>query len=290
VFKLLNVEGRASLASAEGYVDLATLSGEPELSDPMSAVVRHRELHALADAAARRAPDGQIAGAAIGPPVPSPRQVFGIGLNYRDHAAETGAEEPPAPLTFAKFPSCVAGPCDDVALSGDHVDWEVELVVVLGERCRDVPPQRAWDQVAGVTLGQDVSDRVVQRTGLPPQFCLGKSFAGYGPIGPALVSVDSLDDADDVELRCVVSGEEMQHARTSQLIFSVPTLIAYLSSICELYPGDLIFTGTPSGVGAARGRYLREGDVIESSSPAIGEMANRCVAGRPAWTGWRSAG
>jgi 2-keto-4-pentenoate hydratase/2-oxohepta-3-ene-1,7-dioic acid hydratase in catechol pathway len=289
VFSLLNVSGRAALAVGEDYVDLAALGDDPTLADPMVAVARHRELHVLTELARDRPVDGPIAGADLGPPVPESRQVFGIGLNYRDHAAETGAEQPPAPLTFSKFPSCIAGPYDDVPLSGDHVDWEVELVLVVGERCRDVAPELAWEQLAGVTLGQDVSDRVVQRTGLPPQFCLGKSFRHYGPIGPALVSTDSLADRDDVELRCAVSGEQMQLGRTSQLIFAVPMLVAYLSSICELYPGDLVFTGTPSGVGAARGRYLREGDVITSSSPEIGQMANRCVAGSPPFSGWLSS-
>ncbi|HEV7525036.1 MAG TPA: fumarylacetoacetate hydrolase family protein, partial [Acidimicrobiia bacterium] len=137
----------------------------------------------------------------------------------------------------------------------------------------------AWGVVAGLTLGQDISDRAVQMTGVPPQFCLGKSFANYGPIGPAIVSLDAFPDPDDVALWCDVAGERMQTARTSQLIFSIPTLVAYLSSICRLYPGDLVFTGTPSGVGMARGRYLAPGETITSGADAIGELHNLCVAG-----------
>ncbi len=115
--------------------------------------------------------------------------------------------------------------------------------------------------------------------GMPPQFCLGKSCANYGPTGPALVSTDAFNDRDDVELWCDVAGERMQTGRTTELIFSIPTLVAYFSSICPLYPGDLIFTGTPSGVGMARGRYLSPGETIVSGADVIGELRNSCVVG-----------
>jgi 2-keto-4-pentenoate hydratase/2-oxohepta-3-ene-1,7-dioic acid hydratase in catechol pathway len=215
----------------------------------------------------------------LGAPVPQPRQSFGIGLNYQDHAGETGAQLPPAPLTFTKFPSCIAGPTADVPLSGEMVDWEVEIVAVIGRETSRVAVADAWDAVAGLTLGQDISDRAVQMTGVPPQFCLGKSFANFGPTGPALVSVDAFPDPDDIALWCDVAGERMQDARSSQLIFSIPTLVAYLSSICTLYPGDVIFTGTPSGVGMARGRFLAAGELIVSGADVIGELRNTCVAG-----------
>ena len=214
----------------------------------------------------------------LGPPVPEPRQVFGIGLNYRSHAAESGMELPPAPLTFTKFPSCLAGPTAEVTLSGAMVDYEAEVVVAIGARCRNVPEDRAWDVVAGITAGQDISDREVQLSGSPPQFCLGKSFTGYGPIGPALVSVDAFDDPDDIALRCEVGGEVVQEASTAELIFDVPRLVSYLSSICTLYPGDLIFTGTPDGVGMARGRFLVPDDEIVTHVEGVGELRNRCVA------------
>src|SRR5258708_38173979 len=185
----------------------------------------------------------------------------------------------PAPLTFTKFPSCIAGPDADIPLSGDMVDWEVEIVAVIGDEVAHVAVDDAWAVVAGHTLGQDISDRAVQMTGVPPQFCLGKSFANYGPIGPALVSIDAFADPDDLALWCDVAGERMQAARTSQLIFSIPTVVAYLSSICRLYPGDVIFTGTPSGVGMARGRYLAAGEVVVSGAEVIGELRNVCVPG-----------
>ncbi len=279
MFRLVNVNGRAAFDYDGAWYDLAELSGDATLADPLASIGRHRELHALYGRCASASGGGQIDDAVLGAPVPQPRQVFGIGLNYRDHAGESGVPLPPAPLTFTKFPSCIAGPDADVPLSGDMVDWEVEIVAVIGDEASHVSASDAWGAIAGLTLGQDISDRAVQMTGVPPQFCLGKSFASYGPIGPALVSVDAFDDPDDLALWCDVSDERMQAARSSQLIFSIPTLVAYLSSISRLYPGDLIFTGTPSGVGMARGRFLAPGDTIVSGGDVIGELHNRCLAG-----------
>ncbi len=279
VFRLINVAGRAALDCDGQWYDLARLSGDASLADPLVAVGRHRDLHALADSSASAPADGTLADVELGPPIPTPGQVFGIGLNYRDHAGETGAVLPEAPLTFTKFPSCIAGPTADIPLSGEQVDWEVELVVVIGDACSRVPVESAWSVVAGLTLGQDVSDRAVQKAGSPPQFSLGKSFTHYGPIGPAVVSPDAFADPDDIGLWCEVAGERMQEARSSLLIFSIPTLVAYLSSICALRPGDLIFTGTPSGVGMARGRYLSPGETVVSGAEVIGGLTNRCVPG-----------
>jgi 2,4-didehydro-3-deoxy-L-rhamnonate hydrolase len=279
MFRLVNVNDRAAFEYEGSWYDLAELSGDATLADPLEAVARHRELHALYGRCASERPGGFVADAVLGAPVSRPRQVFGIGLNYRDHAGESGMTLPPAPLTFTKFPSCIVGPTADVPLSGGMVDWEVEIVAVIGDEASHVAVSDAWSVVAGLTLGQDISDRAVQMTGVPPQFCLGKSFANYGPIGPALVSIDAFADPDDVALWCDVAGERMQAARSSQLIFSIPTLVAYLSSICRLFPGDLIFTGTPSGVGMARGRYLTPGESIMSGADVIGELRNMCVAG-----------
>lgn len=279
MFRLIDIDGRAALERDDHWYDLERLSGDSALADTMQAVARHPELHALYEATAGREPDGAIDPARLGPCVPRPQKVFGIGLNYRTHAAESNMELPEAPLTFTKFPSCLTGPTADIALSGPAVDWEVELVIAIGTGGRHIAPGDAWSHVAGLTLGQDVSDRVVQLSGKPPQFSLGKSFDTFGPIGPALVSVDAFDDPDDVEIWCDVAGERMQHARTSDLIFSVPDLVSYLSDICTLVPGDLIFTGTPSGVGAARGRFLQTGELVESGNDVIGRLANRCVDG-----------
>ncbi len=279
MFRLLNVGGRAALEHDGHWHDLASATGDDALADPMAVVARHAELHAVAAGLADRAPDGAVDLDRLGPCVPRPSKVFGIGLNYRSHAAESNLEMPPAPLAFTKFPSCLVGPTADVVLSGAAVDWEVELVVAIGTGGRHIARDDAWAHVAGLTLGQDISDRILQLTGSPPQFSLGKSYDTFGPIGPALVSVDSFEDPDDVELWCDVAGERMQHASTSDLIFDVPELVSYLSGICTLLPGDLIFTGTPAGVGGARGRFLADGELLESGAAVIGRLANRCVAG-----------
>lgn len=279
MFRLINVDGRAALEHDGHHYDVATLSGDASLADPLACVARHGELHALAAGCATATPQGALADVVLCAPLPVPRQCFGIGLNYLDHAGESGVDLPPAPLTFTKFPSCIASPNADVPLSGPMVDWEVEIVVVIGREVSGVAVADAWGAVAGLTLGQDISDRAVQLTGTPPQFSLGKSFPAYGPIGPAIVSVDAFEDPDDIALWCDVAGERMQEARSSSLIFSIPTLVAYLSSICTLYPGDVIFTGTPSGVGMARGRFLAPGELVVSGADVIGELRNTCVAG-----------
>lgn len=213
-------------------------------------------------------------------PSPAPRQVFGIGLNYAAHAAEGGTEPPEAPAVFTKYLSSLTGPFGEVALSGAMVDWEVELVVVVGKVSTRVPEQDAWGHVAGLTVGQDISDRQVQLQPPIPQFSMGKSFPGYGPTGPWLVTPDEFADPDELRLGCSLNGVVVQDGTTSDLIFSVPRLIAYLSSVATLHPGDLIFTGTPAGVGMGRQppRFLVAGDVLTSHIEGIGEMHHRFVA------------
>jgi 2-keto-4-pentenoate hydratase/2-oxohepta-3-ene-1,7-dioic acid hydratase in catechol pathway len=278
MFRLLNVDGRAALEHDGHWYDLASVSGDASLGDPMAAIARFGELHALQASLGAHAAGGTVDPARLGPVAPRPEKVFGIGLNYRSHAGESGMALPPAPLTFTKFPNCITGPAADVVLSGETVDWEVELVAVIGTGGRHISRTDAWSHDAGLTVGQDISDRTVQLTGAPAQFSLGKSFDTYGPIGPALVSVDSFENRDDIELWCDVAGERMQHGRSSDLIFDVSYLVEYLSSICTLSPGDIIFTGTPEGVGMARGRFLRPGELIESGAASIGTLANRCIS------------
>ncbi len=212
----------------------------------------------------------------LGPPSPRPRQVFGIGLNYREHAAETGQEVSRIPATFTKFPTCITGPHAEVTLPSGYVDWEIELVVVVGRAAHGVAEGDAWSHVAGLTVGQDLSERVVQRAA-GAQFSLGKSYPGFGPTGPWLVTVDELADPDDLDLRCTLDGEVVQQARTADMIVGVPGLVAVLSGVVTLLPGDVIFTGTPSGVGVAREprRFLAPGQVVESTIEGIGTMRNR---------------
>jgi 2-keto-4-pentenoate hydratase/2-oxohepta-3-ene-1,7-dioic acid hydratase in catechol pathway len=273
MFRLTNINGRSAFQFDDGFVDVAKTAGDESLADPMTAIARFGELSALYSKAAASPRSAGTPGVCV----PKPSKVFGIGLNYKSHAAESKMELPPAPLTFTKFPSCLVGPTADVELSGDTVDWEVEIVVVIGKGGRHITESAAWSHVAGLTLGQDISDRKVQTAGKPPQFSLGKSFDTYGPIGPAIVSVDAFPNPDDIALWCDVSGERMQESRTSNLIFTIPYLVSYLSSICTLESGDVIFTGTPDGVGMARGRLLKAGDVIDSGAEVIGSLRNVCV-------------
>jgi 2-keto-4-pentenoate hydratase/2-oxohepta-3-ene-1,7-dioic acid hydratase in catechol pathway len=205
--------------------------------------------------------------------------VFGIGLNYKAHAEETGADLPAKPATFTKFRACLTGPFADVALPDGMVDWEVELVVVIGEQAERVSEADAWNYVAGLTVGQDLSERGLQFAA-GAQYSLGKSYTGFGPMGPWLVTLDELSDPNDLALGCSIDGETVQDARTSDMVFDVPRLIAELSSVLPLLPGDVIFTGTPSGVGISRQppRFLQPGEVIESWIEGIGRMRTSLVA------------
>jgi 2-keto-4-pentenoate hydratase/2-oxohepta-3-ene-1,7-dioic acid hydratase in catechol pathway len=184
-------------------------------------------------------------------------------------------------MVFTKFPSCLAGPTAEVPLTSNRVDWEVELVVVMGREANRVPAERAYEYVAGFTAGQDISDRRMQFKDKPAQFSLGKSATAFGPLGPALVSLDEFEDPDDLKLRCWVDDEPMQDSTTANLIFSVSALIEAISRYCILKPGDLIFTGTPAGVGSAKDprRYLVEGETVRSQIEGIGELSNLCVRG-----------
>ena len=221
----------------------------------------------------------------LGSPVPTPRQVFAIGLNYREHAAESGYDAPTtAPPVFTKFPSCITGPRGDIEMpQGGHVDWEVELVAVIGRYAHHVPVDEAFDYIAGYSVGQDISERVLQMAAQPPQFSMGKSLPGFGPIGPWLVTLDEVTDPDNLELGCEINGESVQLSRTSKLIFSVAALVANLSASTPLLPGDAIFTGTPSGVGLGRSpqRWLADGDVLTSHIEGIGELRHRFTAAPP---------
>ena len=181
-------------------------------------------------------------------------------------------------MVFGKFGSCIADPSAPLRLSGNTVDWEVELVAVIGATARAITEPQAWDHVAGLTIGQDISDRTLQFAGpAPQQFGLGKSLPGFGPLGPWLVTPDELSDPGDLEISCVLNGDVVQRSRTKHLIFDVPALVAYLSTRLTLYPGDVVFTGTPAGVGFGRDPqvYLRPGDELVSCIEGLGELTTR---------------
>jgi 2-keto-4-pentenoate hydratase/2-oxohepta-3-ene-1,7-dioic acid hydratase in catechol pathway len=278
--RLVNRAGRLALELDGRAIDVEARSGGRFSCDPMAAF---GDWGAFLDWARDQRPtaeDPESDPDRLGPPVPGPAQVFAIGLNYKDHAEEASLPIPSVPMVFTKFPSCLVGPNARVPLTSDRVDWEVEQVVVIGREAHRVRAARAWEHVAGFCVGQDVSDRALQFASKPPQFSLGKSAEAFGPIGPALVSLDEFADPDALVLRCWVDDELMQESTTRNLIFAVPELIEYISRYCVLRPGDLIFTGTPGGVGSVREprRYLAPGETIVSEIEGIGRLSNLCVA------------
>lgn len=286
--RLATVSGRATLL-VDTTTDAETLGIDVErasegrfTSDPHDLYPRWEQFRSWA-AAASVADATVIDPAELGNPAPRPAQVFAIGLNYADHAVESGLGEtarPVVPPTFTKFRSSLAAPFAALRLPSPYVDWEVELVAIVGRQAEQVAVADAWAHVAGLAVGQDYSERAVQFAGSAPQFSLGKSFPAFGPVGPWLVTPDDLADPDDLELVCEINGEQVQKGRTSAMIWSVPEIVSALSGICPLLPGDVIFTGTPSGVGAARTppRFLVPGDVVVSRIDGVGEIRQSCVA------------
>lgn len=275
--KLANVNGRASIVLGDRLADVATVSDGRFGPDPMSPF---RDWDAFASfARSVSTGTGPLVLSQLGNPVPNPAQVFAIGLNYRSHADESGMPIPEVPSVFTKFPASLAGPFDHVEVAGHAIDWEAELVAVIARTADRVAEADAWSYVAGLAVGQDISDRHLQFAA-GSQFSLGKSRRGYGPVGPWLVTVDEFDHPDDLAVGCSVNGQKMQDARTSDLIFTIPRLIAQLSAVLPLRAGDLIFTGTPSGIGAVRQPpvFLQPGDVLETWVEQIGAIRNTFVA------------
>jgi 2-keto-4-pentenoate hydratase/2-oxohepta-3-ene-1,7-dioic acid hydratase in catechol pathway len=277
--RVMNLAGRLSLAVDGGAVDVAEASGGRFGPDVQSVYGQWAEFRDWA--ASCTAPPVPFDERQLGAPVPRPPQVFAIGLNYRDHAEEAGLTLPESPMVFTKFPASVTGPFDTITLPGGSVDFEAELVAVIGRTARHVSVDDAWTYVAGLTAGQDLSERELQTQGPDPaQYNLGKSFAGFAPIGPYLVTPDEFADPGDLSLQCELSGELMQKSHTANLIFSIPQIVAHLSSVLELWPGDLIFTGTPSGIGWTRNprRMITASDELVTTIGDIGTMRHRFVA------------
>jgi 2-keto-4-pentenoate hydratase/2-oxohepta-3-ene-1,7-dioic acid hydratase in catechol pathway len=212
-------------------------------------------------------------------PVPNPPRVFGIGLNYRDHAVETGREPPSVQTWFMKQPTSVNPPFGDVEkpVVSDALDFEVELVVVIGKRARHVPAERAHEVIAGYCVGNDYSVRDWQRA--TPTMIMGKGFDTHAPFGPWLVTPDEVSNIDDLRLRCYVNGTLMQDGCSGDLIFKIPEMIAHLTAAMTLLPGDVIFTGTPAGVGVARNPplFLKQGDVVRCEIDRLGMIEQHIV-------------
>jgi 2-keto-4-pentenoate hydratase/2-oxohepta-3-ene-1,7-dioic acid hydratase in catechol pathway len=227
--------------------------------------------------------------AKLGAPSPEPQQIFAIGLNYQAHQKEAGykvtTELPPV---FTKWRSSLTGPDTEVTLPhGGNTDWECELVVIIGQGGRNISPENAWKHVAGLTVGQDFSERIRQQFGQAPQYSLGKSFAGFAPTGPWLVTPDEFDNPDAIKLGSDIDGQVQQNGTTADMICPVPQLIEFLSKIVEFRPGDIIFTGTPSGVGMGQDpkRFLKPGEHLRSWIEGIGEINTTFRAGKPEESG-----
>jgi 2-keto-4-pentenoate hydratase/2-oxohepta-3-ene-1,7-dioic acid hydratase in catechol pathway len=216
-------------------------------------------------------------------PLLNPEKIVCLGLNYADHAAESQMKLPEAPVLFSKYASALIGPDDPIVLppTSQEIDYEAELVVVIGKRGRNIPVEAAWDYVAGYTIGHDVSARDYQLRKGGGQWMIGKTFDTFAPIGPALFTQDEVPDPHNLAIRCRLNGEVMQDSNTKYLIFRIPNILAYLSHVFTLVPGDVIFTGTPSGVGFVREPpvYLKPGDVVEVEIEGLGVLRNPVVAG-----------
>jgi 2,4-diketo-3-deoxy-L-fuconate hydrolase len=277
--RFVNADGRAALLVDGRVHDLARLSGGAIAHDPTVALRRQWDLVRAAHDRGSFAGGVPVAEVRLGPPVPEPRAVYAVGLNYRAHAAETGRSPGELPGIFAKYPTAITGPHDDVVLprGRSQVDWEAELGVVFGDGGHHIDEEAAAGHILGYVCAQDISERYVQRAAMG-QFAMGKSYDTFCPIGPAVVTLDELDDPDDLRITCTVNGEVRQDDRTSGLIVGVAALVSFISSVCPLRAGDLCLTGTPAGVGAARGTFLAPGDVIGTEIEGVGTLRNRCVA------------
>ena len=276
-FKLGTVDGKAVLIKDDHYFDVASLSDGAISSDSVEALKFQTELSELYETLSEKNATGNLSEVELGNPVPKSPNCYAVGLNYRKHAEESGMDIPEVPMIFTKHTSCFVGPKANVEMRSDYVDWEVELVVVIGKEGKNIPKENALEHVAGLCVGQDISDRPAQFATTPAMFNLGKSFDTYGPMGPALVSLDLLENCESLDIECKLNGETVQKSNTSDLIFNISSIISYLSEIVSLNVGDTIWTGTPSGVGIASGKFLKDGDILTSSIEGLGSMENKCV-------------
>ena len=265
--------------TSAGVIDLPSASGGTLPADMLTLLQQGDVAIERAKSAAATGQAISLADVRLCAPVPRPGKLIGIGLNYKDHAAEGGRETPRYPMIFTKATSAVIASGEPIRIPKvtQAVDFEGELAVVIGKRAKDVPSAEALNYVAGYTLCNDVSGRDYQQRSGPSA---GKSFDTFAPLGPAIVTCDEVPDPHVLDIRTVVSGEEMQHSNTRHLIFTIPYLIDYLSHIFALEPGDVITTGTPAGVGVFRTppRFLKPGDVVRIEVQGVGVLENPVVA------------
>jgi 2-keto-4-pentenoate hydratase/2-oxohepta-3-ene-1,7-dioic acid hydratase in catechol pathway len=264
----------------DGEVLPASAVGAPSTVRELLAANSALTLQELAEkAAASRAERLPLKELTLAAPVPDPQKIICAGLNYRDHAEEAGLEIPQAPMWFAKFTTSLCGDGAEIVLPAAHpeyVDYEAELAFVIGSRARNVSEEDALEHVAGVMPFNDVTARDLQLQN--PLWTSGKAVDTFAPCGPALVTLDEIDDLANLSLRTKIDGEVVQEGNTSNLIFGPAELIAWLSRTATLLPGDIIATGTPSGVGAMQGRFLRDGSTVSVEIDGVGTLSNPIVA------------
>jgi len=275
--KLANVAGRATIVLSEKSGADVERASAGRFGPDLASVYRAWDDFTGWAASATWEEDVEFTPQDLAPPSPSPAQIFAIGLNYEEHARETGYDAPvDLPPIFTKFASSLTGPAGTIDLPEGNVDWEVEVVAVIGKTAHRIDSADAWDHVAGITVGQDLSERVRQFKGQAPQFGLAKSFPKFAPTGPWLVTTDELQDRDDLALGCSIDGTVVQDGRTSNLIVDIPHGIAALSEVVTLMPGDLVFTGTPDGVGLGMTppRFLKSGETLHTWVEGVGTMTH----------------
>jgi 2-keto-4-pentenoate hydratase/2-oxohepta-3-ene-1,7-dioic acid hydratase in catechol pathway len=273
---------RAAVLQGDSYVDLHASQATLPLSVRQLLEGGPALLRTAAEVAARPgAVRHPAAGARLLPPIPDPPKIVCIGLNYRDHAAESGAPIPKEPVLFSKFTTALIGPEESIVLPAvsRQVDYEAELVLVVGKKGRHLKRDNALEYLAGYTVGHDVSARDWQLGKDGKQWLAGKSFDTFAPTGPVLVTADEVRDAHNLAIRLRLNGQTMQESSTRQMIFDAADLLAYTSQVWTLQPGDLIFTGTPPGVGFARKPpvFLKNGDVVEVEIEQLGVLRNPVV-------------
>lgn len=283
--KLANLHGRATLVVDQGTIDVEKASEGRFSSDTGVLVGQLEQVRSWFD---EQHPDVTesttlervMRDSGLGPVIAQPGQVFAIGLNYRTHAKEMALTLPTKPMVFTKFPSSVAGANASFSIVSAKTDWESELVVVFAKRGRHLALDESLTYVAGYCVGQDLSDRELQLLGSPAQFSLGKSYENFAPFGPWLTTIDEIPDPNKLAISCEVNGVRYQDSNTSDMVFSVAQLVSYLSSVVEIRPGDIMYTGSPHGVGQGQKppRFLQAGDVLETTIEGLGSLRNVGVA------------
>jgi 2,4-diketo-3-deoxy-L-fuconate hydrolase len=282
--RIANLAGRATIVTDEGILDVATGSNGAFSASVDKCVAQLDTLKtwfdsAQPDVSEHVKPGDFCKDPRLGPVVANPQQIFAVGLNYRHHANEMNLALPSEPMVFAKFVSSLCGPNDKLPVRGATTDFEAELVVVIGKRSRNITADVALGVVGGYCVGQDYSERSLQMRGAQAQFSLGKSHQNFAPVGPWLTTADEIDDPNALGITCQVNDVQYQNSSTNDMVFTVAEIVSYLSTIVELRPGDLIFTGSPHGVGQGQipSVFLKPGDHIVTEIERLGRIENVAV-------------